>query len=109
MPYALSQPLNASGHQDVAVRGNYSKKVSTELTRPVAVEKSPELKTVPERRFQLNKTTLSFAYDAVGKSLNIVMTDKASGEVVRKISYKQISPDLHKTNTLQGLLLDQLV
>ena len=75
MSYALSQPLNASGHQDDAVRGNYSKKVSTELTRPVAVEKSPELKTVPERRFQINNTTLSFAYDAVGKSLNIVMTD----------------------------------
>jgi uncharacterized FlaG/YvyC family protein len=50
---------------------------------------------------------MSFAYDSVAKSLNIVMTDKTSGEVIRKITYKHMSSDIHQTHKLQGLLLDQ--
>jgi uncharacterized FlaG/YvyC family protein len=51
--------------------------------------------------------SLSFAFDIVTKSLNVVMTDKSSGEVVRKISFTHIPSDIHQTDKLNGLLLDQ--
>jgi len=36
-----------------------------------------------------------------------VMTDKTSGEVVRKVTYKHLPQDVHQPNKLHGLLLDQ--
>jgi uncharacterized FlaG/YvyC family protein len=50
---------------------------------------------------------LSFAFDSITKSLNVVMTDKMSGEVVRKISYAHLPTEVHQSNKLHGLLLDQ--
>jgi hypothetical protein len=50
---------------------------------------------------------LSFAFDSVTKSLNVVMTDKTSGEVVRKVTYEYLPHDVHQPNKLHGLLLDQ--
>gem|GEM_PF-3971688 len=50
---------------------------------------------------------LSFAFDTVTKSLNVIMTDQGSGEVVRKISYTRLPSDVHQPSKLHGLLLDQ--
>ena len=50
---------------------------------------------------------LSFTFDSITKSLNVVMTEKTSGEVVRKVTYKHLPHDVHQPNKLQGLLLDQ--
>jgi hypothetical protein len=47
-------------------------------------------------------------YDIVTKALNVVMTDKHSGEVVRKISYTHLPTGVHQSDKLHGLLLDQL-
>jgi len=54
-----------------------------------------------------SSVSLSFAFDIVTKSLNVVMTDKSSGEVVRKISFTHIPSDIHQTDKLNGLLLNQ--
>ena len=69
--------------------------------------KAAEPKLAPEFNFKADSMAMSFAYDSVAHSLNIVMTDKASGEVIRKITYKHMSSDTHQTRMLQGLLLDQ--
>ena len=50
---------------------------------------------------------LSFAFDSATRSLNVVMTDKISGEIVRKIAYTHLPSDLHRADKLHGLLLDQ--
>jgi hypothetical protein len=52
-------------------------------------------------------TSLSFAFDRQTKSLRVVITDQASGEVLRKIEYTAIPPKTHRADKLQGLLLDQ--
>jgi hypothetical protein len=44
----------------------------------------------------------------VTKALNVLMTDKHSGEVVRKISYTHLPSGVHRSDKLQGVLLDQL-
>jgi hypothetical protein len=50
---------------------------------------------------------LSFAFDAVAKTLNVVIRDKRSGEVVRTIEYTRIPADVHQNDKLNGLLLNQ--
>lgn len=50
---------------------------------------------------------LSFAFDSVHKTLNVVVTDERSGEVLRKIEYNQIPHDVHRPDKLSGLLLNQ--
>ncbi len=50
---------------------------------------------------------LSFAFDSVEKTLNVVITDQRSGEILRKIEYNHIPHDVHQTEKLNGLLLNQ--
>jgi hypothetical protein len=52
-------------------------------------------------------TTLSYSFDRIKQSLRIVVTDKVSGEVLRNIEFKSFHPNLHRTEKLGGLLLDQ--
>jgi hypothetical protein len=51
---------------------------------------------------------LSFAFDSIAKTLNVVIRDEHSGEIVRTIAYKNIPHDIHQTHKLNGLLLNQL-
>lgn len=103
-------------------------------TSPVAqtglvtpVNRSQELKGSIQKEEELKKPqnepksapitssaiALSFAFDAVNRSLDVVMTDKTSGEVIRKFSYTGMHPEVHQTDKLTGLvtglLLDQMV
>ena len=50
---------------------------------------------------------LSFAFDSVANTLNVVIRDECSGEIVRTIAYKNIPHDIHQAHKLNGLLLNQ--
>ncbi len=50
---------------------------------------------------------LSFAFDSIQKTLNVVMTDERSGEVVRTFEFIRLPPNIHHTDRLNGLLLDE--
>ncbi len=52
---------------------------------------------------------VSFAFDSIEKTLNVVLKDERSGEVVITIEYTHIPADIHRSNKLNGLLLDQFV
>jgi hypothetical protein len=97
MPSPLSLPKIAPAHQDDVVGGMTPGK--------------PKIQTNPnptiETAYLTNSVALSFAFDIATKSLNVVITDKASGEVVRKMSYTHIPTDVHQPNKLHGLLMDQ--
>jgi uncharacterized FlaG/YvyC family protein len=97
----MSTPLSlqpiAHAHQDDAT-GNLA---SSKPKQPSA----PELASEPV--YASSTVALSFAFDIVTKSLNVVMTDKTSGEVVRKIAFTHIPSDIHQSDKLHGLLLDQ--
>jgi uncharacterized FlaG/YvyC family protein len=111
MSSALSLPPNATVHQEDAVNGMKAHKLPTLKASAAAAApakaKAAEPKLAPEFNFKADSMAMSFAYVSVAHSLNIVMTDKASGEVIRKITYKHMSSDVHQTRMLQGLLLDQ--
>jgi hypothetical protein len=109
----MSPPLKplapAIAHPDDAVSGLASLKI--EAHRP---ESKPTETVAPTQAIQAPlqvrpqvTLALSFAFDNVTQSLNVIMTDKNSGEVVRKVSYKNLPTDVHKAEKLNGLLLDQ--
>ncbi|PQA82296.1 hypothetical protein C5F52_14835 [Limnohabitans sp. TS-CS-82] len=52
---------------------------------------------------------VSFAFDSIEKTLNVVIKDERSGEVVRTIEYTHMPADIHRSDKLNGLLLDQFV
>lgn len=88
--------------------GMKTHKLPTPQASALAKNQASEPQKAPEFNFKADSLAMSFAYDSVAKSLNIVMTDKTSGEIIRKITYKHIPPDVHQADKLQGLLLDQL-
>ena len=97
MPTLLSLQANAPAHQDDAVSG-----IKPCKTKPQNLPSTP-----PEPFYPQSTLTLSFAFDSVTKSLNVVMTDPTSGEVVRKMAYTRLPVDVHNTDKFHGLLLDQ--
>ena len=111
MPSSLSLPPNAAVHQDDAVTG-----IKTP-TPPQRLPRAPEALDTPalsepnkpsEFLMEANSLALSFAYDSVTQALHVVLTDKHSGEVVRKMSYTHLPTGVHQTHKLQGLLMNQL-
>lgn len=105
MPSPLSLPPNAAVHQDDAVVGIQA------LTPQPHNAPAPvtQVTSVPSEPPELtaNSVALSFAYDSATKALHVVVTNRLSGEVVRKISYTHIPSGVHQSDKLQGLLLDQ--
>jgi hypothetical protein len=108
MSSSLPLPLNAAAHTDDAVSGlkaSLAKHASNANSSAINTHK-PE--TLTEPSIKTSNVALSFAYDTATKSLHVVMTDKTSGEVVRKMSYTHFPVGTHQTEQLHGLLLDQM-
>jgi hypothetical protein len=62
----------------------------TSLTRQADVRAS----SAPTRpTFVASNVAMSFAFDVLSKSLNVVMTDATSGQVICKFSYKSLPAD----------------
>jgi hypothetical protein len=97
MPSPLSLQPIATAHQDDAT-GVLAAMKSQPIQAPARLHEASETSGV---------VALSFAFDIITKSLNVVMTDKTSGEVVRKIAFTHLPSDIHQADKLHGLLLDQ--
>jgi uncharacterized FlaG/YvyC family protein len=109
MPPFNSLQLNAAVHLDDGAKDfNKADRVQT-VTSAIGSEMNIQ-KSEPfsEPTIKTNNVSLSFVYDAVAKSLHVVMTDKTSGEVVRKMSYTHFPIGTHQAEQLHGLLLDQM-
>lgn len=109
----MSPPLtplaHATAHPDDAVSGLTPNKNEAQRPETKPTEGLMPAKSIPtplQARPQVT-VALSFAFDSLTQSLNVIMTDKNSGEVVRKISYKNLPTDVHQSEKLNGLLLDQ--
>ncbi len=109
MPSPLLLPPSTAVHQDDAATGIRVLTPQIRATPAPAqtVETATDSSEPPEHSVTASSVALSFAYDTVTKALNVVMTDKHSGEVVRKISYTHIPSGVHRSDKLQGFLLDQ--
>jgi hypothetical protein len=104
MSSTLSLQGNTSVHLEDALTGASASKFASKKPPESQVE---ILRTNDTRGLTQMTVALSFAFDSVTRSLNIVMTDQNSGEVVRKFAYRKLPTDVHRRDKLHGLLLDQ--
>lgn len=74
---------------------------------PLAKTPTPTTSPTTTLAHMHSSVALSFAFDAIEKTLNVVIRDEHSGEVVRTIEYTHIPHDIHRNDKLNGLLLDQ--
>ena len=100
----LETPVAAPAVEQHTTPSRTSK--SAPLTRPSGVIE-PLATTHPT--FVASHVAMSFAFDAPSKSLNVVMTDALSGQVIRKFSYKSLPIELHRSDKLTGYLVDHNV
>ena len=79
------------------------------MTGVTPLAKNPKTPTSPTTTLahMPSSVALSFAFDVIEKTLNVVIRDERSGEVVRTIEYTHIPHDVHRNDKLNGLLLDQ--
>ena len=80
--------------------------VMTSVT-PLAKNPTPPTSPTTTLAHMPSSVALSFAFDAIEKTLNVVIRDERSGEVVRTIEYTHIPHEVHRNDKLNGLLLDQ--
>jgi uncharacterized FlaG/YvyC family protein len=110
MSTPLLLPPSATAHQDdaaIGIRALMPQVRTTPAPRQTVEATSDSSEPPLAYPVTASSVSLSFAYDTVTKALNVVMTDKQSGEVVRKISYTHLPSGVHRSEKLQGFLLDQ--
>ena len=95
----LSLQATAPAHHDVPV----TSRVTTQRLEQTATASMGTLIC------SMSTVVLSFAFDSLQKTLNVVVKDELSGEVLRKMEYTHIPHNIHHREKLNGLLLDQIV
>jgi hypothetical protein len=58
------------------------------------------------KKLVADSTDLSYSVDATASAFTIKITNKSTGEVIRKLDFKGFSPDVHSTIKLTGHLVD---
>lgn len=103
MPHLSHLPI-ASAHLDEHVAT-----ASTAIPTPAPLVPANVAQTArpASAAYSASTVALSFAFDSVQKTLQVVITDERSGEVLRKIEYNRIPHDVHRPEKLNGLLLNQ--
>ena len=109
MSPSLTLPLNAAAHPDEGANDFKASLVQPATRVHDSNMNIQKLETPTDTSTKASNVALSFAYDIATKSLHVVMTDKSSGEIVRKMSYTHFPVGTHRTEQLHGLLLDQMV
>jgi hypothetical protein len=94
IPPIASTPAHLEGHVTGAV---------TSIANTAQTAASPITPQAP------SAIAVSFAFDSIEKTLNVVIKDERSGEVVRTIEFTQMPTDIYRSDKLNGLLLDQFV
>lgn len=85
------------------------------VPKPVqAASKAEEVvKTKPQepapqnsKKLTSDSTDMSYSVDSTASAFTIKITNKSTGEVIRKLDFKGFSPDVHLTSKLTGTLVD---
>ena len=85
------------------------------VPKPVqAAPKAEEVsKTKPQeppaqsaKKLTADITDMSYSVDSTASAFTIKITNKSTGEVIRKLDFKGFSPDVHQTSKLTGSLVD---
>jgi FlaG protein len=72
----------------------------------VAKTKPQEPAPQNSKKLTADSTDMSYSVDSTASAFTIKITNKSTGEVIRKLDFKGFSPDVHLTSKLTGTLVD---
>jgi uncharacterized FlaG/YvyC family protein len=73
---------------------------------PVAKAKPQEPTPQSTKKLTVDSTDMSYSVDSTASAFTIKITNKSTGEVIRKLDFKAFSPEVHQTSKLTGTLVD---
>ena len=73
---------------------------------PVAKTKPQEPTPQTSKKLTVASTDMSYSVDSTASAFTIKITNKSTGEVIRKLDFKAFSPEVHQTSKLTGTLVD---
>jgi uncharacterized FlaG/YvyC family protein len=73
---------------------------------PVAKAKPQEPTPQTSKKLTVDSTDMSYSVDSTASAFTIKITNKSTGEVIRKLDFKAFSPEVHLTSKLTGILVD---
>lgn len=73
---------------------------------PVAKAKPQEPAPQSTKKLTVDSTDMSYSVDSTASAFTIKITNKSTGEVIRKLDFKAFSPEVHLTSKLTGTLVD---
>ena len=73
-----------------------------EAVKPKPKELAPK---IPEK-IVADTTNMSYSVDSAASAFTIKITNKSTGEVIRKLDFKGFSPDVHLRSKLSGSFVD---
>jgi len=84
-----------------------SKAIQSSLKVEESVKAKPqELAQQITKKLVADSTDMSYSVDTSASAFTIKITNKSTGEVIRKLDFKGFSPDIHATTKLTGHLVD---
>jgi uncharacterized FlaG/YvyC family protein len=101
---------------DLQLSSVTGKPVASEVV-PKSVQSSPKVEEavkpkpkklalkIPEK-IVADTTNMSYSVDSAASAFTIKITNKSTGEVIRKLDFKGFSPDVHSSTKLMGHLVD---
>ena len=73
---------------------------------PVAKAKPQEPTPQTSKKLTVDSTDMSYSVDSTASAFTIKITNKSTGEVIRKLDFKAFSPEVHLSSKLTGTLVD---
>ena len=73
-----------------------------EASKPKPQAPSPQI----TKKLTADTTDMSYSVDSTASAFTVKITNKSTGEVIRKLDFKGFSPDVHQTSKLTGSLVD---
>lgn len=58
------------------------------------------------KKLTADTTDMSYSVDSTASAFTVKISNKSTGEVIRKLDFKGFSTDVHQTSKLTGSLLD---
>ena len=58
------------------------------------------------KKLTVDSTDMSYSVDSTASAFTIKITNKSTGEVIRKLDFKAFSPEVHLSSKLTGTLVD---
>ena len=73
---------------------------------PVTKAKPQEQVPQSTKKITVESTDMSYSVDSSASAFTIKITNKSTGEVIRKLDFKAFSPEVHLSSKLTGTLVD---